>query len=498
MSVWAISFVRMVGKDLQNKALNGIKWSLVDNVANSGITFLVGLVLARLLSPIEFGIIGIVTIFINLSNTIVDGGFITALVRKPHVDDKDLNTVYYSNLFVSILLSVFLSFASKWLSEFFELPILLKIIPIMSSLLIINALSLIHKTLLVIRIDFKTQALVSFIASVLSGIVGISLAYYGYGVWSLVVQQILRQTLLMLLFGISSKWSPSLLFSINRFKDLFNFGSKILLANLINSIYKDIFLVVIGKMYTATDLGQYNRAEQFNSIFTNNLTLVIQKVMLPVLSKMQDNKLLLQNAFKKVLNYSGFVTFILVFALSAVAKPFVILLVGEQWLPAVEYLQIMCCYGAIYPLQIININLLNVLKCSDKVLKLEVIKKILFLGVIASGFIFELKYMLWFAVIYYYIEFILNSWYSEKLIGFGTFKQIKSLFPYWFVSIVISLIVWSISLLDISYAVMLFVQCLVLVALYLIYYELKKDSVYLELKMLFLNQLKEVFNGTKN
>ena len=484
--------------DLQNKTLNGIKWSLIDNVANSGITFLVGLVLARLLSPVEFGIIGIVTIFINLSNTIVDGGFITALIRKPNVDDKDLNTVFYSNLFVSILLVVFFSFASKWVSVFFELSILLKIIPIMSLLLMINALSLIHKTLLVIRIDFKAQALVSFCASVLSGIVGISLAYYGYGIWSLVVQQILRQTLLTLLFWVSSKWSPSLIFSIDRFKDLFGFGSKILLANLINSIYKDIFLIVIGKMYTPTDLGQYNRAEQFNSIFSNNLTLVIQKVMLPVLSKMQDNKYILQNAFKKFLCYSGFVTFILVFALSAVAKPFLVLLLGEQWLPAVEYLQIMCCYGAIYPLQIMNVNLLNVFKCSDKVLKLEVVKKILFLGVIASGFIFELKYMLWFAVIYYYIEFILNSWYSERLIGFGTFKQVRSLFPYWFVSIVISLIVWFISFLNISYGFMLFIQCLVLIALYLIYYELKKDVVYLELKKLCFYQLNKVFNGTKN
>lgn len=451
---------------LKDKAVNGFKWSLIDNVANSGITFLVGLVLARLLSPVEFGILAIVIIFINLSNTIVDGGFTTALIRKNDATDDDYNTVFYSNIVLSLLLMLILIASSSWIANFFEQPILADVLPVMSVIVMINAVAIIQRTLLIKAIDFKTQAYISLIASLLSGIVGIWLAFAGYGVWSLVWQQLSRQTLLTILLWSVAKWQPSLRFSLSSFRDLFGFGSKLLIANIISSLYRNAFLVVIGKVYSASDLGQYNRADQFNNIFTLNLTQIIQKVNLPLLSKIQDDAERLQFSFRKAIIYSSLVSFFGVFALAAMAKPIVAILVGEQWLPSVYYLQIMCCYGAIYPIQNINVDMLSVMKRSDLYLRLEIIKKILFIGVILVGCFYALHYMLWAAVVYYYIEFFINSYYSHQLVGYGTRSQIRDLLPSFIICFIVALFVWSISLFNIEYWIMLLCQ----VVLYFVFH----------------------------
>ncbi len=479
----------MKTSNLKDKAVNGLKWSLIDNVANSGITFLVGIVLARLLSPAEFGILGLITIFINLSNTIVDGGFVTALIRKPHSNNDDYNTVFYSNLIVSFGLMLLLIIFSPQLASFFNQTVLGQIMPVMSILLLINAFAIIQRTLLVKQIDFKTQAKISLIASLGSGFIGIGMAIAGFGVWSLVWQQLSRQSLMTLFLWIYGRWRPSWAFSVASFKDLFGFGFKVLVANLINSLYKDMFLAVIGKMYSVQDLGQYNRADQFNLVFTNNLTMVIQKVSMPALSQIQDDKDKLRFAFRKTIIYSSIITFALVFSLAAVAKPLVILLVGEQWMPAIEYLQIMCLYGALYPVQNLNINLMNIVKRSDLLLKLEVIKKNLFIPVIVTGFYFELKYMIWAAVAYYYIEFLLNSWYSKQLVGYGTWDQVKDLLPILSLSIMISAIIWLCTLLALPYWLMLSIQICVAIISYVAAYEIWDILEYRELKQIVIQQL---------
>ncbi len=473
----------MQDQNLTHKALGGLKWSLIDNLANSGITFLVGIVLARLLSPTEFGILGIITIFINLSNTIIDGGFATALIRNPKADEKDYNTVFYINLLFSLVLMGILCCCSPLLARFFTQPILARIMPVMSILLVVNAFAIIQRTLLIKKVDFKTQAKISLIASIGSGIIGISMALASFHIWSLVAQQLSRQILLTLFLWVYNSWRPKLLFSKERFRDLFGFGYKVLLANLMNSIYKDIFLVVVGKMYPAEQLGQYNRADQFNQICTTNLAGIIQKVTFPILSEVQHDKERFSMAFKKVLGYSSIVTFALVLGLAATAKPLLMILVGEQWLPAVKYLQIMCLYGAIYPIQILNANILNIVKKSNLLLRLEVIKKCLFIFVIITGFFFELEYMLWAATIYYYIEFFLNSWYTERYTNFGTWKQIKHLAPILLFSLLVSTAIGLLTLLPIPYWAMLCLQIGSAVLLYIIGYELWGQLEYKSLKL---------------
>ena len=286
-----------------------MKWGLLDNLANSGVTFLVGLILARMLSPIEFGILGIITIFINLSIVIIDGGFATALIRKPNADNNDYNTVFYANIIVSISLIILLYFTSGSIAAFFDQPLLEQVLPVMSLILLFNACSLIQKTILVKQLDFKSQALVSLVSSTTSGILGISAAFQGWGVWSLAIQQLSRQFIMMIGLWIANHWIPAFRFSAHSFHELSGFGSKILLANIINSIYKDMFLAVIGKMYTARDLGYYNRAEQFNLIFSNNFGQIVQKVSLSALSQVQHNTIRFHASLRKMTRYVGIFTF---------------------------------------------------------------------------------------------------------------------------------------------------------------------------------------------
>ena len=479
----------MSSESLKQKTFNGMKWGLLDNLANSGVTFLVGLILARMLSPIEFGILGIITIFINLSIVIIDGGFATALIRKPNADNNDYNTVFYANIIVSISLIILLYFTSGSIAAFFDQPLLEQVLPVMSLILLFNACSLIQKTILVKQLDFKSQALVSLVSSTTSGILGISAAFQGWGVWSLAIQQISRQFIMMIGLWIANHWIPAFRFSAHSFHELFGFGSKILLANIINSIYKDMFLAVIGKMYTARDLGYYNRAEQFNLIFSNNFGQIVQKVSLSALSQVQHNTIRFHASLRKMTRYVGIFTFAAVFGLSAIAKPLIITLVGQKWEYSVHLLQIMSLYAAIYPLQQLNLNILNIRKRSDIILRLEILKKTVFTFVIVVGFFFRLEWMLWAAVIYYYIEYILNSWYSKKLAGYGTWSQLKDLLPFYFISIVVSVGVWTFTFLDISYLLMIPLQILSALLLYIIIYALMGTPEYYEVKTFFITKI---------
>lgn len=478
----------MSDSSLKSKTFNGLTWSLIDNVAGSGVTFIVGIILARLLTPSEFGIIGIVMIFISISNIFVDGGLSRALIRKIEVSNKDYSTVFYTNILISLLFILILQASAKIIADFFNQDILIKIFPFISFLLLINGLSIVHKTDLIRKIDFKTQAIASLIASISSGVIGISLAVLGYGVWSLVWQLISRYAFNTILLWILNKWRPTLIFSTQSFKELFGFGSKLLIADFINAAYKNIFNLLIGKVYKVEQLGLYDNANRFNTILTNNLTSVIQKVSFPTLSSVQEDKKHLTSVFRKFTIYSALVSFPLILGLAAIAKPLILVLIGEQWETAALYLQILCFYGILYPLTNLNLNMLNVIGKSDKILKLELIKKIFFIPIVFIGIYIGLLEMLWASVIYYYIEFIFNSWYSEKYFNYGTWKQFKDVFPILLISCLISFGLWSISFMPMSNILILLLQVLIGILLYFICFE-KFDLVeYKEIKAIIQKQ----------
>ncbi|MDL2262550.1 lipopolysaccharide biosynthesis protein [Bacteroidales bacterium OttesenSCG-928-I21] len=480
-----------MSSSLKDKAVKGVFWSFIDNISGSGIMFLVGLILARLLSPAEFGILGMVTIFISISNSIVDSGLSNALIRKVNATDKDYNTVFYSNLLLGILLYFILYLSSPAISRFFGEPILTPVLHIIGLVLIINALSIVHRTILIKKIDFKTQTKVSIIASLISAIVGIGMALRGFGVWSLVGQQFSRQLFNSVFLWIFAKWKPSIIFSFQSFKELFGFGSKLLISGLIDTVYKNIYLLVIGRVYSADQLGQYTRADQFKTIFASNLTSVIQRVSYPSLCEVQNDPKLLLSSYRKVIKYSMLITFAFMLGLFAISKPLILVLIGEKWLLASEYLQIICFAGMLYPLHAINLNMLQVKGRSDLFLKLEIIKKCLAVIPICLGVFLGIKFMLWGSVFNSFVAYFLNSHYSGKLTNYSTKEQIKDITPTFLISIFVSLAMWSLSFLDFSSFIILPLQLISGITLTFFIYQKTGLQEYKDIKEIAFSLIKK-------
>ena len=470
-------------ESLKDKTVRGVGWSFIDNIASSGITFLVGLILARLLTPEEYGVMAMIAIFIAVSNSIIDSGFSNALIRKVHINRIDYNTVFYFNIVVSIVLYISLFLASPAISVFFKEPILMEVMRIIGFILIINALSIIPRTIFVRNVNFKTQTKVSLISSI-----GMALA--GMGVWSLVGQQLSRQLLNTLFLWIFCKWHPNFEFSIKSFNELFGFGSKLLLSGLINTIYKNIYYIIIGRFYASSILGQYTRAEQFNTIFSSNLTTVVQRVSYPVLSSIQEESERLREAYRKVIKTTMLISFACMLGLAAVAKPLILILIGAKWLPAVYFLQIICFAGMLYPLHAINLNILQVKGRSDLFLKLEIIKKIIAVGPIMIGIYCGIEYMLWGSVVISFIAYFLNSYYSAGLIDYPAIDQLKDILPTFLTSLTVAFIMWCVSLLDWSVYLLLPIQLVLGILLAFFIYEKIKLPEYLELKQLGISLLK--------
>ena len=467
---------------LKDKTVHGVSWSLVDNVASSGISFSVGIVLARILSPAEFGILGMITVFIAVSNSIVESGFSSALIRKTDASDIDYNTVFYFNLLLGIVLYVILFLCAPAISTFFNEPVLIPVTRVMGTVLIINAFSIIQRTLLEKKVDFKTQAKISLIASVVSGMIGIGMAVKGFGVWSLVGQQVSKQLLNSIFLWTYNSWRPERIFSGKSFKELFGFGSRLMISGLINTIYKNLYYVIIGKFYSAPQLGQFTRAELFSTIISGNMTNVVQRVSYPVLSSIQDEAERLKQAYRNVIKTSMLVSFALMMGLAAVAKPLILVLIGEKWLPAVVFMQIICFGEMLYPLHAINLNMLQVKGRSDLFLRLEVIKKFFTILPIGLGIFYGIEFMLWGSVIVSFIAFYLNSYYSVQLVNYSTWTQIKDILPAFLVSLVVAATMWSVTLLNFPVVITLVVQCATGLVLGVIFYEIIKLPEYMELK----------------
>ena len=478
-------------ENLSKKAIKGISWSLLDTLANYSVTFLVGILLARILTPEEFGIVGMISIFISLSNTIVDSGFSSALVRKVDIKHVDYSTTFYFNLVLSIFLYVLLYFLAPSISCFFNEETLIDIIRILGLVLVINSVCIVQRTILVRNVDFKTQTKISFTVSFVGGIVGVVMAMLGFGVWSLVVMQLIRQLLNTILLWLSCSWRPTLEFSIGSFLDLFDFGSKLMISGLIDSLYNNVYHVVIGKFYSAGNLGQFTRANQFTNLVAGNIAAVVQRVSYPVLSSIQgaDNEHNLKEVFKRIVQSTMLITFSCVLGLAAVAKPLITLLIGPKWLPSVMYLQILCFGAMLYPLNAINLNILMVKGRSDLFLKLEIYKKMLGFFPVILGILFSIEIMLISGVFVSVISYFLNSKYSRRIVKYGCKDQLIDIYPSFVVAILSSFMIWSLTFLHMDEVLTLFLQILLGISLNIGAFEFFKFSGYLEVKKIVSTQL---------
>ncbi|HQF43236.1 MAG TPA: lipopolysaccharide biosynthesis protein [Ignavibacteriaceae bacterium] len=476
---------------LKQKTISGLTWSFIDNFASLGITFIVGIILARLLEPREFGLVGMTTIFIAISQSFIDSGFTQALIRKQDCTQADFSTVFYFNLAVGILFFLLLSFTAPLISSFFNEPQLTLIVQVLAIGLIINAFTIVQRARLTKAINFKLQTKISIIASILSGLISIWMAYNGYGVWSLVAKTLTGYTLTSMLLWLWNKWKPTLEFSKESFKEMFSFGSKLLLSGLLDTTYNNIYLLIIGKFFSATELGYYTRADQFKSLPSQNITGVIQRVSYPVLSSIQDDKQQLKAAYKKLIQSIMLITFCLMLAMAASAKPLILTLIGEKWLPAVIYLQLLCFVGMLYPLHALNLNMLNVLGRSDLFLKLEIIKKILAVPVIIIGIYYGIIALIISMFIISLVSYYLNSYWSGTLIGYPMKEQIYDILPAFLLAVLISTIIFVTgSLINLPNPWILLIQILTGTVLFIIISESVKLQDYLYIKSIVIEKLK--------
>lgn len=479
-------------KGLKDKTVVGIGWSAVDSLASQGITFLVGIVLARLLSPAEYGLIGIITIFISISNTIVDSGFSNSLIRKPEILREDYSTTFVFNIILSVVMYFFLFACAPAISYFFHQEQLVSLTRVLGIVVVINSLAIVQRTKLVREIDFKRQAKISVLASTISGIVGIALAASGLGVWALVAQQISRQVVNTAGLWISAKWSPSLSFSIISFKYQFQFGWKLLLSQLLNTIWNEASHIVIGRCYSSATLGQYSRAQQFSTLFSSNMTSIIQRVSFPVLSSIQKEKERLKNSYKKLIKTTMLLSFTGMLALAACSKPLIFVLIGEKWEQAASFLPILCFNFMFYPIRAINTNMLQVVGRTDQILILEIIKKIIYLIPICLGIFVGIYWMLWGNVIAGVIGYVMNSHFSGKYIHYTISQQVVDILPSLLFGLVVAVGMYVITLFSLSNILTLILQLIVGFSLIFILGEATKLEPYRELKGIVISTLSKV------
>ena len=418
-----------------NKIVNGLKWSAVERFSVQGVQFGIGIILARLLTPADFGIIGMLTIFIAISQTFIDSGFSNALIRKQDRTDDDNSTAFYFNLAIGFICYIILYCLSPYIASFYSMPILKDVLRLLALSLVINSTIIVQIALLSSSIDFKTQAYINLSSSFFSGMIGIALAFLGYGVWSLVYQQLCRSFINMVLYWFCAKWKPIRIFSLKSFRSLFGYGSKILLSGLLNTFYVNITSLLIGKFYSSSDLGNYERGKQMSALPIDNIVLIFQRVTFPVFSKLQNDNTNLTEQYRKYMKVSSCIIFFIAFLLITLAKPIILLLLTSKWEEAIILMQLYCFATMFDHVTRLNLNLLQAKGRSDLFLKLEIIKKILSLCLIVLALPFGIIAINIALIIYSQIAIYINTYYSNKLFGITYISQIYDFGKYFISSV---------------------------------------------------------------
>ena len=362
---------------LKSKTLHGLFWSFFERVGQQGIQFFISIILARLLLPEEFGLIGMLTIFMAIAQSFMDSGFGSALIQKKEATHVDECSIFYFNILVGALMAGGLCVTAPWIATFYDQPLLVPLTRLLSLNLVINAFGLVQTQILTRQINFKTQMKVSMLATLLSGIIGVTLALQGFGVLSLVVQSLSSNLFRTIFLWCFNTWRPTWVFSFRALREMFGFGSRLLLSGLLDTIFRNIYLVIIGKIFSPAALGFYSRAKSLQQLPVNNLSSVVCRVTFPVFSTMQHDPVRLKRGVKRALGTMMLVNLPLMIGLAVVARPLVVVLLTEKWLPCVFYLQLLCVAGVFYPLHVINLNVLTSLGRSNLFLRLEILKKIL-------------------------------------------------------------------------------------------------------------------------
>lgn len=476
---------------LKNKAVHSLGWSFVDNIVNQGLRFLIGLVLARLVTPHEYGLVGLALIFVTLFESLVDGGFSSALIQKKDAREEDYSTAFFINLLVSTLLYVTIFLLSPFFSSFFNNEEeVLPLVRVLALLLVIDAFMLVPKARLTKNLELKILTKISCLASLVAGVVGIIMAFMGYGAWALVGQMLTRHGCNSFCILAVSEKSPLGKWSKESFNSLFSFGSKLLISDIINSIYNQLYRIVIGKFYSASTLGQFTRAMQFSELFSVMLSQVIQKVSFPSFAKVQNEEERMVRAVRLLVRYTSFMDLTCMLSLAAISKSMVLVLIGEKWLESIPYLQLLCLNMLFLPLHGINTDIIKAKGRSDIFLKLEIVKKCLLVLPVLTGIFYNIYWMLIVNIVVEFLCFFLNSYFSSRLIEYSVMEQIKDIIPSLRMASIVAALLYALSLLEVSEFVLFPLQLIIGICLVILTSELFKFDVYLEMKTAVVNYIR--------
>lgn len=453
---------------MKNKTINSVAWESVERLSAQIAQFILGIVLARILCPEDFGLIAMLTIFIAIAQTVLDSGFTNALICKKDRTDVDYCTVFYFNIAISIIIYIILFFIAPLVSRFYVRPELTLLLRVISLSIIIDSFSIVQIAKLQISMNFKPLAIVTLVASVISGVVAIFAALNGLGVWSLIIRVLIERFSFAVLITIIGKWKPRIVFSIESFKGLFSFGSKIMLSGLLNTIYVNLSTIVVGKFFSAKLLGIFSRGEQFAALPGSNIATILKKVSLPLLSELQNDNHGLVALYSKYIRTSSMFVFFVMSLLAAVAYPLVVLVLSPVWSESVIYLQIFCYAYMFNHISDINLNLLQVKGRSDLYLKLEIYKKILSTIILFASIPFGILAIAISRVVYTQIALFINTIYTKKIYQISYTTQLKDFIPYFIKATIACIPAYIISMLNMPLLLAIILGIIISVGIYFI------------------------------
>ncbi len=432
--------------ELKKKIVKGLFWKILENGGAQGIQFVTAILLARLLSPAEYGLVGIVMIFITIANVIVQNGFSTALIQKKNSDETDFSSVFYFSLAIAAAMYGLLYAAAPAVGRFYDNAALTPILRALGLVLFPGSVISVQTAYVSRKMEFGGLFAATMTAVTVSGVVSIAMAYRGFGAWAMVGQQIVYYLALMAALFLTVSWKPRLLFSIRRIRALLAFGWKLLTAALIDTLFSNLYGLIMGKIYNEELLGAYNRGDQFPRLIVNNLGAAIQAVLLPAFSSKQENMAQVRDMVRQAIRISSFLVLPLLYGLLAVADTMVLVLLGEKWLVCVPYLRILCVAYSFWPVHITNLQAINALGRSDVFLKLEVIKKTVSLLGLAVGVHFGPVVMVSIKAGIDFCCVFINAWPNRRLLGYGIRSQWGDLLPSMLLSVAMCAAVWWIGL----------------------------------------------------
>ena len=431
---------------LKSKTIRGLSWSFVELAGRQVVQFVTGIILARLLFPEQFGLIGMITVFIAVAQTFSDSGFGDALIQKREVTLADTCSIFYFGIAVASLAAGLLCLAAPWVSNFYNQPELTSLIRALSLIIVIESLGRVQDTILTKQIDFKTQMKIGMIALGSSGIVGIVMAIIGFGVWSLVGQQLSRSIFRTCCLWVFSSWRPTLIFDFNALRGMFGYGSRLLVSALLNRIFENLYYLIIGKFFSARELGFYTRGKTMQDLPSSAFSELVTRVTFPVFSSIQDDKARIKKVLEKASANIALVTFPIMIGLAVISRPLVLVLLTEKWAGAVPYMELLCIASLLGPFQWLNMNVMMSMGRSDLYLKIGILQKILVIISIAVTYRYGIITMIYGSIVVLVVSYYIINYYIDILVDYSIFEQMQQILPYLIGAVLMGIIVYFIGL----------------------------------------------------